>query len=332
LSNDEYQRQAREQQYRDDQARFRKSQDDYARNLREQQARQSEINTKSYSRDTSRNNSIPSPFGPSVDFGSYVSGKREYEASKQPKQSFARGAAPVGRAASGVYQNGATGRNLRARALALSLGIVLVIGYYLSQDHRRSSTTPGNGADSTSYPGSAEDTRAVIPPQKESPQQEAQTLVPPDDISAPISNDNPANPPLNTDKHEQPNAKNGLTSEAESKFPTSPLESPANNVPAPTSTSIPWPSAGMEYAATHKGGAGCEGELVLAPTRIDFTCPKNAKKSFSFPVNQIQAADNDGIKLKSGDKYHFKIDGKPKQETQDIFLQWIAQARQNPNQ
>jgi hypothetical protein len=67
MSNENYQKQAREQQRRDDEARFRRGLEDYARSQKEQQTRNAESSKRAYSKNLGRMGSGPSLFGPGVD-------------------------------------------------------------------------------------------------------------------------------------------------------------------------------------------------------------------------------------------------------------------------
>jgi hypothetical protein len=80
MNNDEYYRQMREQQRKEDDARLRRNLEDMARSQREQQARNLENLTKSTSRNLGRIGAIPSPFGGAVDMSEYNRGQAESKA------------------------------------------------------------------------------------------------------------------------------------------------------------------------------------------------------------------------------------------------------------
>jgi hypothetical protein len=97
--------------------------------------------------------------------------------------------------------------------------------------------------------------------------------------------------------------------------------------PAPDSTSSS--TAGpYRFAATHKEfGGGCEGELLLTSEGLHFTCP--GQPDINVPLAEIDRLDNDGVRLVSGKKYHFKIPDDRKAEVESIFGNWLDKARQN---
>jgi hypothetical protein len=55
-----------------------------------------------------------------------------------------------------------------------------------------------------------------------------------------------------------------------------------------------------------------------------FTCPDQPNKSVYASIDDLAGADDDGIQLKSGAKYHFNIDGRSKHDVQTLFAHWTS--------
>jgi hypothetical protein len=85
----------------------------------------------------------------------------------------------------------------------------------------------------------------------------------------------------------------------------------------------PWPAEGRRYPAKHKGGDSCSGQLLLMAAGLDFVCPGDRGRSFTVGVDQVLDRDNDGIKLVTGKKYHFDVDGGGKQAVKLLFDEWV---------
>lgn len=77
------------------------------------------------------------------------------------------------------------------------------------------------------------------------------------------------------------------------------------------------------YAAKHQKsfGRGCEGRLELSNSGVDFTCVSGSGAPMHFAVADIKGAHNNGIELKSGEKYHFDLQ-RGKAEEQELFRNW----------
>jgi len=97
--------------------------------------------------------------------------------------------------------------------------------------------------------------------------------------------------------------------------------------PPPRPCHKTWPAEGKTYTAERRGTKNdCKnGVLSLEMSAAIFTCSGDPKKSFSATTDDLKAVDDDGIALKSGEKYHFKIDGQNKQTVHDIFVDWTTQ-------
>jgi len=84
----------------------------------------------------------------------------------------------------------------------------------------------------------------------------------------------------------------------------------------------------VRYEATHKKVfGGCTGELELTSARLLFSCPK---AELNLPVSSIARAHKDGIELKSGEKYHFAIANRTKEQVEAIFLSWVSTVQPLP--
>ena len=68
----------------------------------------------------------------------------------------------------------------------------------------------------------------------------------------------------------------------------------------------------------------------LTSSRLHFSCPNQA--DLNFPVASIQKAHKDGIELKSGEKYHFIIANRTKDQVEAIFVSWLNRVQQFPQQ
>jgi hypothetical protein len=84
------------------------------------------------------------------------------------------------------------------------------------------------------------------------------------------------------------------------------------------------------FQATHKKVfGGCTGELVLTSAALLFRCPKQA--DLDVPIGEIAGANKDGVLLKSGEKYHFAIANRTKDQAEAIFITWLSKV-QPPSQ
>jgi type IV secretory pathway VirB10-like protein len=122
--------------------------------------------------------------------------------------------------------------------------------------------------------------------------------------------------------------------------PQSPLNTDSAVVPPPlTPTPAPAPPPAQNPTASLPFGVkmpakrdgfnnGCkDGELVLQVSAVIFTCRSDAGKSITLRVEQIRALDNNGVVINAGQKYHFDIDGKQRQDVHQLFAQWLDNAR-----
>ena len=83
------------------------------------------------------------------------------------------------------------------------------------------------------------------------------------------------------------------------------------------------------FEATHKKAfGGCSGQLELTATGLLFRCPD--QPNLNFPVNEIAKAHKDGVVLKSGEKYHFAIANRTKDQVEAIFISWLSRVQQSP--
>jgi hypothetical protein len=98
--------------------------------------------------------------------------------------------------------------------------------------------------------------------------------------------------------------------------------------PVPVVPSTP-PGSSMVYQARHDKvfGGGCSGQLTLSSSGLAFTCLDDPRGSMQIARSQIGAADENGVRLLSGKKYHFSIRGMTKSAEQALFLNWLHQVR-----
>ena len=83
------------------------------------------------------------------------------------------------------------------------------------------------------------------------------------------------------------------------------------------------------FEATHKKAfGGCTGQLELTAARLHFSCPN--QPDLNFPVDEIAKAHKDGVILKSGEKYHFAIANRTKDQVEALFVSWLNRVQQSP--
>lgn len=119
--------------------------------------------------------------------------------------------------------------------------------------------------------------------------------------------------------------------------PLSPITSPGPAVPQP-STAVPQPAApapaggafaAVTYPARHDRhfGGECNGQLTLNSAALVFNCPADPGSGFQVPVNQIDGVDENGVRLFTGKKYHFTINGMNKGAERALFADWLSRVR-----
>jgi hypothetical protein len=137
----------------------------------------------------------------------------------------------------------------------------------------------------------------------------------------------PAPPPI-------PNqAQSGLTGVPQR--PLAPAPNAPNSVPNPTGVPAAPVAAGkppftaMVYSARHEKhfGGSCDGQLTLDGTGLVFRCSDDPGGSFQVALADIEAVDSNGIRLRSGKKYHFDIAGMSKDGEEQLFANWLQQIR-----
>jgi hypothetical protein len=107
---------------------------------------------------------------------------------------------------------------------------------------------------------------------------------------------------------------------------TTPGGSPAAKTPDSRASNRITSYSPARFQATHKKVfGGCTGELELTTTALHFRCPKKA--DLDFPINEIARANQDGVVLKSGEKYHFAIANHTKDQAEAIFIAWLSKVQ-----
>lgn len=120
--------------------------------------------------------------------------------------------------------------------------------------------------------------------------------------------------------------------------PASPLSPKSATTAPPPPASIPATPAApgskpvfaaVTYPARHDRhfGEQCSGQLTLNSSGLFFTCPGNSGDGIDVAVNQIDGADDNGIRLFSGKKYHFTIQGMSKSGERQLFSDWLNRVR-----
>ena len=84
----------------------------------------------------------------------------------------------------------------------------------------------------------------------------------------------------------------------------------------------------VRYEATHKKAfGGCTGQLELTSDKLHFKCANQA--DLNIPVGSIARAHKDGVVLESGEKYHFLIANRTKDQVEAIFILWLNRVHQS---
>jgi hypothetical protein len=87
------------------------------------------------------------------------------------------------------------------------------------------------------------------------------------------------------------------------------------------------------HGVDHKGvNKGCDrqGELILDATSLRFKCPSKPTRSIIIDRSALRADDDGVVVAKSGDKYHFKIDGMNKDRVRAVFRDWAPRPASEP--
>jgi len=208
-------------------------------------------------------------------------------------------------------------KNWTALILAglLVLPIAGIIAGYLA---RPKSGTAGPGSPTgISADGSAHATAKPAPGKPLYPVMEAPStaVVPP--IPAPAA---PRNPTSAVPPQPQANAP---------MIPATPPQIAGVMPPPPPVVTTSAPYTPMTYPARHEKhfGDSCSGQLTLNSNELVFQCPEDPGAGIQVAINQIDAVDENGIRLTSGKKYHFSIPGMSKNNEQALFAGWLNRVR-----
>ena len=100
-------------------------------------------------------------------------------------------------------------------------------------------------------------------------------------------------------------------------------------MPPPPVVTTNAPYSPTTYPARHDKhfGDSCSGQLTLNSNELVFQCPEDPGAAIQVAVNQIDAVDENGIRLTSGKKYHFSIPGMSKNNEQELFTGWLNRVR-----
>jgi hypothetical protein len=97
-------------------------------------------------------------------------------------------------------------------------------------------------------------------------------------------------------------------------------------VPAPTVAAGPQISAKVYHARHKEGlGGGPWGQLILSANGIQF---QGEGERYNFPLDSIAGQNADGFVLKTGEKYHFHVDGISKDQMAAEFSSWFQEIGQ----
>lgn len=82
------------------------------------------------------------------------------------------------------------------------------------------------------------------------------------------------------------------------------------------------------FEATHKKMfGGCTGQLELTASRLRFSCRQD---DLDVPVDAIAKTNKNGIVLRSGEKYHFTMANRSKDQVEAIFIAWLNRVQSAP--
>jgi len=109
------------------------------------------------------------------------------------------------------------------------------------------------------------------------------------------------------------------------------VPAPAPNAPLPATPGVGAKPAftPLVYTARHDKvfGEGCSGQLTLDGSGLAFQCSEDPRSSVRLALDEIEAVDGNGVRLISGKKYHFSIAGMGKNNAEQLFSNWLRQAR-----
>ncbi|WP_348264049.1 hypothetical protein P8935_05825 [Telmatobacter sp. DSM 110680] len=106
-----------------------------------------------------------------------------------------------------------------------------------------------------------------------------------------------------------------------------PAPIPGSTPVAPVTAARP-AYAPLSYNARHdKAFGGCSGQLILSSTGLQFNCPSDSHAGMQVAISEISAVDENGVRLASGKKLHFSIEGMSKPNAQAIFTDWFNRLR-----
>jgi len=350
MTNEEYQRQAREKQRLADQERFRQGIEAANQQQRAQTAKREAAARAAHSKRMGEMGAIP--IG-GIDFVPYMRGlqehnRREAEKKKNAPKAFSGGhtptrntnysapapppfshtenySAPTHGGSSGYsvdYERSNRGRNIGGSIKRGFFGIVAVVFiiFVIGIIGKIMGDSKPSGNETAPQP---------------------QTIA-------------PANPSaVTTETPPKPSAGQLETSPQETKAsdaqPDTTLNTPPlTNAPPLTSensigaetaalsagTSSPaWPVTGERFLANHKGTRhGCKhGVLALYPAGLQFFCLSDPSKNVVVNIAQIKRIDNDGIEAYPHDLYHFKVGDDSEEKTHQLFARWLDAVRVKPS-
>ncbi len=220
------------------------------------------------------------------------------------------GAAPAAKSrGKSPTSHGVRRRVAIAIASLIALAIIVVIA---GQVTRPSGGAKAEGAGPLAGFGTAHATLAKPPAGKPLiPQAQTPPPVAPPVVTAPtVSPSKPTAP---------------VPSQPASPLGASPLPQIASAMPPTPVVSANAPYAPIVYPARHDKhfGDSCPGQLTLSSTGLTFNCPDYSDGNVQVAINQIAAVDENGIRLTSGKKYHFSIQGMTKSGEQQMFTDWL---------
>jgi hypothetical protein len=336
MNNDDYQRQQREQQRRADEERSRRAIEDQNRRIREQDVRNAEARRKRDSEQLGRMGGNPG-FGSSVDAAAYRAGKRQHDAWKAQNEAIAG----AGGGAGSSSDPGAESRNRVAKVILIVMFVVIVgavINAYVPNRENPNGATDASSTASETRPAATPST-TYYPPQSSTANNAADAPAASDSTATQTAGSETAGTNTATDYARDPgayaSASSGNAATAEAAMASAAPGSTAairfsEAIEGSAATASDGSVVGTVYPASHKGIGGCDGQLVLNLQGLQFICPNNSSKSFSYSVNQVERVDDDGVQLLDGQKFHFAMGKASKQDVADLFLRWLQLARSAP--
>ena len=210
-----------------------------------------------------------------------------------------------------------SGRKIWVVIAVVGLLVVPIVGVFFGYVARPKQETAGSGA-----PAGVTADSSTHPSAKPAPGKPLYPVMQPlpTDVVAPT-----ATPPAPR------NPQATVPPQEHTTVPAIPATPPpiAGAMPPPPVVTPNSPYTPVTYPARHDKhfGDSCSGQLTLSSRELVFQCPEDPRGTIQVAINQIDAVDDNGIRLTSGKKYHFSIAGMSKSNEQALFSDWFNRVR-----